>query len=323
MKAFFRIVISLVLCAVLAACTAGYCVTEAFSETVTKENVRAHMQSRDLSGGLAATVSEYARPYLEELEEKPIMGILFVEGLGDGLDSFLESAEFKDYANTTVREYAEGLAVYLRTGEGNWEPDREALMDLAGPLTEELYSGSTLAMFGISSSMLTETVRTAIEENVLPYLEESVPDYSEVLASRHVSGRAAALRYAFKFRDSGMLMYAGIVSAALLVIVAVLLPRKGRRVLCTGWPGLGLLAGGGGAWFIGKSAERLAGPGQGLSEGLFADAAEIARGIAESFSDRVTAEARPFLIAGGVLLAIYLLLSAVLPEKKKQRIRQY
>ena len=326
MKSFFRIVISLALCAVLAACVAGYCVTGAFSGTVTEENVRAHLESRDLSGGFAAAVSEFAGPYIEELEEKPIVGILFVEGLEDSFDSFLESAEFRDFANGTVRDYAAGLVGYLRTGEGSWEPDRQALLGLAEPLTEELLSGSALsalALFGVSKSMITETVRAAIEENALPYLEESVPDYPEVLASRHVAGRAAALRYAFQLRDSGALMYAGAASAALLVIVAVLLPRKGRRVLCTGWPGLGLLAGGGGAWFIGKSAERLIERGKDLTGGLFADVVEIARGIAEGFADRVTAEARPFLIAGGILLAVYILLSAVLPEKKKQRIRQY
>ena len=323
MKTFFRVLISLILCAVLTACVAGYCVANAFAATVTEEKVRAGLQSRDLSRGFAAAVSEFAEPYIEELEEKPVIGILFVEGLEDILDSFLESGEFRDYANDAIRDYAEGFVRYLRTGEGSWEPDREALLDLAGPLTEELTSGSALGLFGITKGAIEATVRAAIEETVLPYLEESVPDYGEVLASRHATVRASALRYAFELRDSGVFLYAGAASAVLLVIVAVLLPRKGRRVLCTGWPGIGLLAGGGLAWFTGKSAERLVSGVQDHAEGLFADVAEIARGIAEGYADRVTAEARPFLIAGGILLALYILLSAVLPRKKSKKIRQF
>lgn len=323
MKSFFRIIISLVLCAVLAACVAGYCVAGAFDAAVTQENLRSGLLSRDISGAFAGAIREFAGPYIEELEEKPVVSILFSGDLDERLDSFLESDDFKEFANDAVCDYAEGFVGYLRTGEGSWEPDREALLGLAGPLTDELIaSGSALSLIGYGRPMVEAVVRAAIEETVLPYLEESVPDYSEVLSSRRASVRAAALRYSAELRDSGALLYAGAASAALLVIVAVLLPRKGRRVLCTGWPGLGLLAGGGGSWLIGKSAVRLVGGGS-QAEGLFADVAETARGIAEGFADMVAAEARPFLIAGGVLLAVYILLSAVLPEKKKQRIRQY
>ncbi len=323
MKAFFRVVISLVLCAVLAVCIAAYEITTTVSDFLTEENIRGYVEKHDLSDAFAEAVGQYAGGYIDELGENVILRMLFGDGLDEAADGFLHSEEFRELANESAQDYAAGFVRYFRTGEGSWEPDEASLLDLAEPLASQLASQMTIRVPGVTESWLAEIIRAGIGDTFIPEIERSVPTYEELLGASGLSARAAIFRRALELMDTGVFMYAGAAAAALLVLVSILLPKKGRRVLCTGWLGLGLLAGGGAIWGVGRSFADIGRLRGALEGGVFEGLSELAGEISGDLSSAVTAAARPYLIAGAALLAVFLLLAAVLPRKKKMPIRQY
>ena len=310
MKKVFRNIISIVLSFVLAASVAGCGIFGALSEFTAEDFADRYMDTDAMSDIFVETAEKYAESYLAPLRGEGLFGLIS-DGVESIVRSFIRSDTCRAIADRTAREYTEGFIRYLRTGEGEWSPDRAALSGVSDALIAEIEKSIGFGVGAIGRAWLSSLIDKYIDSILLPQITGIVPTYEQAAESFMPKGSVRAFRAGLALYENGTFVLLCISSALLLLVLGAVLSEKGKRFF-------GLLPAATG-FILGWCAIRLAAAGVPklmklpqialVPENAYTAVNELASSAAAELSKLIASGSGVFLALGAAALAIFIVIA--------------
>lgn len=321
MKRFFKNVISVLLCAVLALSVCGYGVFGAVSEFLCEENAENYINTVNLSETITDAVEEYAIKYFEPMHSDGLFGFIS-DGIENVIRSFIRSDECRALADRASRDYTMGFIRFLRCGEGDWVPDRSILSGVSDALVSEIESSIGFGTGDIGKTWLAAIVDGYIDSVLLPQMKSIIPTYEEAAKYIMPGWRLEVFRTGISMYENGKFAVCAVSSAVLMLITGALLSTRGRR-LCGFLPvSLGFLSGGIIISFVSEfipeftdfseMADMM------LSPAAYRGIAGIISSVTDDIAALVSLRAVVYLITGAVTLIAYVVIRLFLRNNSKK-----